>query len=879
MRELPTGTVTFLFTDIEGSTRLLQELGTDGYAQLQDRHAAILRAAIARGRGVGVRTEGDSFFAVFPWPSGAVEAAVEAQRTLAADVPTIRVRMGLHTGEGILGGDDYVGIEVNRAARIAATGHGGQIVLSAATRELVADALPDGVAIRSLGEHRLKDLPGAEELSDLLIEGASVDHPPLTALGGPRTNLPPPRTSFVGRLREIVAIDELLRAHRLLTLTGPGGTGKTRLALKVAADQVDRYSDGVWFVDLSAVSDPVLVLPEIARVIGAREIPGRDPAEAVREHLRGRELLLVLDNLEQLVDAGAAIASLLDTAPGLTILATSRTPLRVSGEREYQVDPLDVPEPDRPVDAAELSAYGSVRLFAERASSVRQGFLIDEGTAPAVAQIVARLDGLPLALELAASRMRILSPNDLAARLDQSLTVLTGGARDAPERQRTLAGAIRWGYELLEPDQRRLFARLSVFSGGWTLEAAEAVCGPDLDVLDDLGALVDASLVRRIELDDGQLRFSMLETIRQFAAELLETSEERAAVRHRHAEWFRDLAERAEPHLTGEDQLRWLALLDREHDNVRAVLDRAERGNDAGDVETGLRTAAAIWRFWQQRGHLAEGRARLERLLALDDAPERDAVRARALGALGGVAYWLGDLEAVEGAYREAVEILREVGDPHLLAQALYDLAFVPLMGHGDVEGATALARESLETAAEDDLALRGRIWNGIGFLESFAGNDTGAIDALERGITLHRRVGERFALCEALALLARILFEQGNLPAARPYLEEATRVAAGSPSPILIAIMVLSHAVLASREGNPERAARLVGAWARIERDSDLRFPDQAPVQYDDAEDHARASLGDEAFARARAEGFAMTPDQVVDLLMEVVPPGGSSP
>jgi predicted ATPase/class 3 adenylate cyclase len=879
MRELPTGTVTFLFTDIEGSTRLLQELGTDGYAQLQERHAAILRAAIARGRGVGVRTEGDSFFAVFPLPSGAIGAAVEAQRAIATDVPTMRVRMGLHTGEGVLGGDDYVGIEVNRAARIAATGHGGQIVLSATTQRLVANALPDGITIRSLGEHRLKDLPEAEELYDVLIDGASADHPPLRSLGGPRTNLPPPRTSFVGRRREIAAIDELLRTHRVLTLTGPGGTGKTRLASKVAADQVARYADGVWFVDLSAVTDPALVLPEIARVIGARETPGHDPAEAVREHLREREMLLVLDNLEQLVDAGPAIASLLDAAPGLTILGTSRVALRVSGEQEYRVDPLDVPEPDRPVDAAELAAYGSVRLFAERASSVRQGFLVTEETAPAVAQIVARLDGLPLALELAASRMRILSPNDLAVRLDHSLTVLTGGARDAPERQRTLAGAIRWGYDLLEPDQRRLFARLSVFSGGWTLEAAEVVCGSDLDVLDDLGALVDASLVRRIELDDGQLRFSMLETIREFAAELLETSEERAAVRHHHAEWCRDLAEHAEPHLTGEDQLRWLEILDREHDNVRAVLDRAEQEEDARGVEAGLRIAAAIWRFWQQGGHLAEGRARLERLLALDDAQQRDAVRARALGALGGVAYWLGDLEAVEAAYREAVEILREVGDRHLLAQALFDLGFVPLMARGDAKQSTALIRESLATAPEDDLALRGRIWNGIGFLESFAGNDAGGIDALERGIALHRQVGERFALCEALIGMAGILFVQGNLPAARPYLEEATRVAGGSPSPILVAMMVLPHAVLANHEGDPDRAARLVGAWARIERDSDLRFPDQAPVQYDDAEDHARASLGDDAFARARAEGFAMSTDQVVDLLMEVVPPGGSFP
>ena len=889
MRELPTGTVTFLFTDIEGSTRLLQELGTEGYAHLQDRHAAILRAAIAAGGGVGVRTEGDSFFAVFRTPAGAVEAAVTAQRALAEDasssmadgstVPNILVRMGLHTGEGVLGGDDYVGIEVNRAARIGATGHGGQVVVSDATRALVASALPEGVAIRDLGQHRMKDFDEAERLFDLLIEGVPADFPPLRSLGGRRANLPPPRTSFVGRERETAEIGELVGVHRLLTLTGPGGTGKTRLALKVAADQANRFADGVAFVDLSAVTDPALMLPEIARAIGAKEIPGRTAADVVHEYLRERRLLLVLDNLEQLITSSAVIGDLLDAAPMVRALVTSRIPLRVAGEQEYRVDPLEVPEPDHTVNAEQLSGYGAVRLFTERAGAVRQGFGLTDETAPAVAQIVARLDGLPLALELAASRMRVMSPSDLAQRLDHALAVLTDGARDAPERQRTLAGAIRWGYDLLEADEQRLFAQLAVFSGGWSLDAAETVCGPELDVLEGLSGLVEASLVRRTEHDGGELRFSMLETIRDFAAALLEASDERAELWCRHAEWCRDLAERAEPHLTGEHQMRWLAQLEREHDNLRAALDRVGPGAGDHDVETALRTAAASWRFYQQRGRLQEGRVRLERLLALDATQTRGAVRARALGALGGLAYWLTDLATVGPAYREAVEILREVGDRRLLARALFDLAFVPLMIEGDAEAADALVRESLETAEEDDLELRGKIWNAVGFLASFAGNTQEAIEALERAIPMHRAIGERLALCEALIGMAAVRLELADVGSARACVEDATRVALASPTRILVANVVLPHAILANLEGDPERAARLLGAWARIEQDLDVRFPEVAATMYGDSEGDARAAIGDEAFERGSAEGFAMTQAQVIDLIMETMPSPGSAP
>ena len=478
MRDLPTGTVTFLFTDIEGSTGLLQDLGRDEFVRLLDRHAEILRTAVAEQGGVEIGTEGDSFFVAFPTASGALRAAVAAQRALAAhpwsDGNPIRVRMGLHTGEGVPGGDNYVGIDVNRAARIAAAGHGGQIVISEATRVLVAGDVPDGVTFRDLGLHDLKGLEHPERLHDLVIDGLSADFPALRTRGAQRTNLRPRRTSFVGRTRAMDDIERLLRETRLLTLTGPGGTGKTRLALEIASRQLDRFPDGVFFVDLSPLTDPTLVISEIAGVLKVREAPDLDLAGSLRRHLADLDVMLVLDNFEQLVDGSSAIGDLLDAAPGLTVLATSRIALRLSGEHEYQVAPLELPARERRGDAAQLVASESVRLFVDRATSVRPDFTLTDANASAVAEIVERLDGLPLALELAASRLRVLDPTTLAERLEHRLSMLRGGDRDLPERHRTLDGTIRWSYEMLEPDEQRLFARLSVFAGGWTLDAAEA---------------------------------------------------------------------------------------------------------------------------------------------------------------------------------------------------------------------------------------------------------------------------------------------------------------------------------------------------------------------------------------------------------------------
>src|SRR6266542_2088011 len=543
MPELPTGTVTFLFTDIEGSTRLLQELG-DRYAAVRDEHAEIVRRAIAEGDGVEVSTVGDSFFAVFRSPAGAVRAAVVAQRGLAAhdwSPPlAVRVRMGLHTGEGIPGGDSYVGIDVNRASRIADAAHGGQVIVSDATRGLVEHALPEGTSLRDLGEHRLKDIIHPERLHQLVVEGLPADFPPPRTVDARPNNLPAQLTSFVGREEDVAEVERLLARPRLLTLTGAGGTGKTRLALQVAAKMLKEFRDGAYFVDLSSVTDPALVPSAVAGALGVPEVAGRPILDGVKDHLRDRELLLVIDNFEQVAEAGPVIEDLLTAAPGLKVLVTSRVVLSLRGEHEYVVPPLEPPDPERLPDVLTLGRFEAVQLFTERALAVQPGFRLTEENAPAVAEITARLDGLPLAIELAATRTKLLTP---------------------PQRQRTLRDAIAWSHDLLGGADRALFARLSVFRGGWTLEAAEAVCDPEalgLDVLEGLGSLVDKSLVRMTGPDGGEPRFSMLETIREFGQEALRAVGDLDSVRRRHAEYFLGLAVEAESHLTGDDQVEWL---------------------------------------------------------------------------------------------------------------------------------------------------------------------------------------------------------------------------------------------------------------------------------------------------------------------------------
>ena len=571
-RDLPRGTVTFLFTDVEGSTRLLHDLGAERYAQALAGHRRLLRAAVGRHGGVEVDTQGDAFFVAFADAAAAAAAAQEAQDALAAG--PIRVRMGLHTGTPHLGEGGYVGEDVHKGARIAAAGHGGQVLLSRETRDLLAAEPTD------LGEHRLKDFDAAVAIFQL----GSGRFPPLKTVSN--TNLPRPASSFVGREREVDDVVSALRdGARLLTLTGPGGTGKTRLALEAAAELVPDFKSGVFWVGLATIADPSLVSETIVQTLGAEE--------DLAEHIGDRELLLLLDNLEQVVAAAPELAMLVEQCPRLRLLVTSRELLRVRGEVEYPVQPLADPD--------------AVDLFCARARTEP-----DE----TVHRLCRALDNLPLALELAAARASVLSPKQILERLSQRLDVLKGG-RDADPRQQTLRATIAWSHDLLSYDERRLFARLAVFPGGSTLEAAEQVCGADFDLLQ---SLVEKSLVRRT----GE-RFWMLETIRDYAGERFAESRDADDLRRRHALYFLELAERAYPQLRGNPK-EWLDRLEREHDNLRAALDRLA---DSGETQLALTLAGALFRFWYMHGHLAEGRRRLDGLLRADARPTR--ARARAL--------------------------------------------------------------------------------------------------------------------------------------------------------------------------------------------------------------------------------------------------------
>ncbi|HSC49947.1 MAG TPA: adenylate/guanylate cyclase domain-containing protein [Gaiellaceae bacterium] len=649
MAELPTGTVTLLFTDIEGSTRLLRRVG-DAYADLLGEHRRLLAEAFEHHRGTIVDSEGDAFFVAFASARDAAAGAEAGQRALAEHPwpggEELRVRMGLHTGEPRLVEGRYVGLDVHHAARVMAAGHGGQVLLSESTRAL----LGDGPRLRDLGEHRLKDLSHPQRLYQLEADGLPAEFPPLKTLDNRPTNLPVQPNELIGRERELEEAAALLRnGLRALTLTGPGGTGKTRLALQLAADVVEEFPDGVFFVSLAPVRDWELVAPTIARTLGLREQPGETVLETLDGYLGDKELLLVLDNFEQVLAAAPAAAGLCASAPGLKLLVTSRTPLHLSGERTYPVPPLELPE--------------SVRLFAERAHAAALEFDVTDENEDAVAEICRRLDGLPLAIELAAPRIRSLPPPALLRRLDQRLKLLTGGARDLDERQRTLRATIEWSYELLPDAERALFARLGVFVGGSRLDEAEALCGGiEVDVLDGLQSLVEKSLLRQRPDADGEPRFWMLETIREFALSLLEAEGTLAEARRAHAELFLAVAEHVDLASRTGDQAALFDRLDADNANLRAAVDFAEETDDS---ELMLRVATALWGFWATRGHIAEGTAVLEDALAM--AGERPA---RALLGLCTMRILRGEASGLEEDIREALRACEELGDDYSLAQA-----------------------------------------------------------------------------------------------------------------------------------------------------------------------------------------------------------------
>jgi predicted ATPase/class 3 adenylate cyclase len=864
--DLPTGTITFLFTDIEGSTRLLQELGDD-YRAVQDRHAQILREALEEEDGREVRTEGDAFFAVFRTAKRAVRAAVQAQRALARSQwphgGSLRVRMGLHTGEGSLGGDDYIGVDVNRAARIASAGHGGQVLISDTTRALVEADLPEGVSVRNLGRHSLKDFDEHQPLFDLVIQGLPAEFPAIRTPGSRRTNLPPARTSFVGRDRELTEIGDLLTRARLLTLTGPGGTGKTRLALRIAAEQLDRFEHGAYVVDLSATTDPRLVPSAIAASLGVHEDPNTDLLDTLARHLRDRMILLVLDNVEQVVEAAPTVGKLMDAASRLTVLATSRMPLHLAGEHDYLVGPLPLPDPATPsLDA--LTTCESVALFVERAAAVRHEFVLDDRNAPAVAGIVARLDGLPLAIELAASRVNLLSPQGLLDRLEQRLSLLETDSRDLPERQQTLRAAIGWSHDLLDDEQRRVFARISVFAGGFSLEAAEAVCshGLNLGLLHGLAALVDSSLMTRVETMDGRVRFRSLETIREFGRERLDDYPEGADVRRRHAWYVVAMAEAAEPELLTAHST-WLERLEEEHDNIRAAL---RWSIDSGEAEAGLRIAGALWRFWQVRSHLAEGRRWVEELLLVPAAQTRTTARAKALGAEGSLAYFTSDREKLRRAYEESLAIYRELGDRRGEAEGGYNLAFAHLLAH-EFGPARELLEETLQIRGDlGDVVRQAHAKAALGLISLQEGDLDAGAALTEAALGTFMDAGDEWGVTWTSGQLAAVALRRGDYERCRSLMLQSLDRSEVMGARGWNAVAVEGMAVLAIRLGDLGRGIRLAGAAARMKEQAGGQAP-RAIVWMEDPLELVEGLMSRERIDELWTEGRALTSEAALAL------------
>ncbi len=853
MADLPTGTVTLLFTDIEASTRLLQHLGDSVYAQALTDHRRLLRTAFAETGGHELETQGDGFLVVFARATDAARAAIAGQRALQAhrwpDGGAIRVRIALHSGEPLGATEGYVGLDLHKVSRICTIGHGGQILLSESARGLIEQAAAPGVSVRDLGAHRLKDLHRPERIAQLLHRDLPAEFPPLRSLDSLPNNLPHQLTSFVGRDREMAEVRRMLETTRLLTLTGSGGCGKTRLAMQVAAELVDRFPDGVWLVELGALSDDAQVAQAVASAVGVREQPGRPLLATLTDDLQPRHLLLVLDNCEHVLAGSAHIAySLLSASPHLRILATSREPLGITGEVAWRVPSLAVPDPVRLPPLERLSEFDAVRLFRDRAASVLPPFRLTPQNAPFVTQICHRLDGIPLAIELAAARVRALSVEQIAERMGDAFLLLTGGSRTSPLRQQTLRAAMDWSYRLLSGSEQALLCRLSVFAGGSTLEAAEVVCtGGSVapgEVLDRLSGLVDKSLV--VADDQGvERRFRMLETIRQYARDKLGETAEDVETRRRHRSWFLNLAEQVEPKLLASAE-PWLSRLEVEHDNIRAALDFSLQ---SGEGEAGLRLAGALRRFWMVRGYWTEGRQRIEAALVQEAGPAP--LRSKALTAAASLAQSQGDYQRTEALAQESLAIQRaghdhrgmadslnvlgiarlERGDypgarrlleesltsarradeRHLAASALINLANVA-EHEGDYDRAAVLCQESLELfRAADDHRGSAFALNLLGVVASDQGDYDTARARFEEGLALRRTLGDRRGIAGSLSQLALVAREGGDLDLARRYYEESLSIQRELGDSRGIATTLRNLGLVAWRQGAVARARGLM--------------------------------------------------------------------
>jgi predicted ATPase/class 3 adenylate cyclase len=859
MKTIPSGTVTFLFTDIEGSTGLWEQYPEQMRTAFR-RQEAILRETAAKHGGYVYKMIGDAFQVAFETAPAAICAALEGQRRLQMErwgETPIRVRMALHTGVTEERGDDYVGPALNRVGRLLGAGYGGQVLLTQATCDLVRDDLPCDVRLRDLGERRFKDLVRVEHIYQLEAADLQGDFPPLKTLDAFPHNLPSQLTSFIGREREMLTIKLLLVVDRsrLVTLTGAGGTGKTRLALQVGADLLEGFRDGAWLVELAPLMDPALVPQTVLAALGAREVPGKAISSVLSEYLRSRQLLLILDNCEHLVEACARLAEgLLKACPDLKILATSREILGVAGEVALRVPSLSMPAARERPTLEKLAEYEAVRLFVERATQALPGFELTAGNAPVIVRICNRLDGIPLAIELAAARVRLLSVEQIAARLEDAFRLLGGGSRTALPRHQTLKALIDWSYNLLSAPERSLLIRLAVFAGGWTLEAAEEICGEEdrSEIFPLLAQLVDKSLVMAGQGGEAEARYRLLETIRQYARQRSEKSGDGERVRDRHLDFYLMLARQAEPQLRGKDQVAWLDRLDMELDNLRAAMEWA----CSVRWEEGLELGTALLWFYHIRSHGKEGIDWLERLLAAEAQaeggqagnPEQRLKRAKALDTVGflvwmqnqpakgreylkesvaifqelgeggrqGLAGALQHLAGVtddgkqkQAMYEESLDIARKLEDPFSIAQGLQELGWLRL-GEGRFEEAKVFFDENLALRRElDDLDGIGFALLGLGNLEGMQGHYERAKELYAESLACYQRNKNVNFMSQAIFGLGNIAWSQGDYGEASRRFEEVRVMSQEIGYPNLLSNAASSLGMLAWSTGEYEFAVK----------------------------------------------------------------------
>lgn len=858
---LPTGTVTFLRTDVEGSMGLARSLGRT-WDSVNARHHACIRDAVESNDGVVVRTEGDATFAVFAEAGAAVTAAVAAQRTLAAEPwpadTHIRVRMGLHTGEAHLSGDDYGGFDVNRAARVAAVGHGGQVVLSETTAALVADALPAGTALHDLGSHVLRDVPRAEHLTQLDIAGLENAFPPLRTSAERIGNLPERLTSFVGRDRELADLVTRIQDARLVTLTGPGGIGKTSLAIEAARVLAPQFRDGAWFVNLATVDDPEQVRAAIAHGVGIFDGPERSAASAVLSFMADKSVILILDNMEHLLTAAAEVAAVVHASPTSRVLVTSRAPLHIGGEHEVPVAPL--------FDDA-------IALFTDRARAVRPGWVPGEDT-EVVAEICTLLDDLPLGIELAAARISALPPTVIRDRLAARLPLPGSGQRDAPARQRTLEGAVAWSHDLLDPDRQDLLHRLGVFEGGFDLEQVDVVAGPSPlggDRLDDLLELADQSLIVAVPTSHGRARFRLLRTIQSFALDRLAAAGQETDGRRRHAEAFLALATHVSHQLNTSRHGEWLDRMTPEQANLRSAI---RWSIDAGEGILALRLVAALWRFWQAFGQVAEGRELAEQVLAMPEAPTSGSDRAWALSAAGSLAYWQADSAAARRHYEAQIEVAKAAGDEACVADGYFNMGHVSFIEEDD---------EAIQMAYIDDVVKRYRdlgdergaaraAW-ARGVVALGNGHIEGAADFLRESLAVFERLDDRQYHAMTGATIAWATFAAGDVRTASRFAIESLIESRSMRDLGTTTISLHIGVLLGTLTGDFETAAEIHGAFDALCERYGVRPPTALSRFVGRLDPFAltKQSLDPDLWAAAYERGRRLTLDEAVAIVGEL--------